>query len=218
MPSRAIEVIDVEVTTSHLVRHSLEVTEGVRYFERHCLETEGPDEVVDKDCSDDALGIFDIASPSIVFRKFERDRFDGVVDVSIGDVDASLEDVVQDGGVEHSVVAESVETANALHDVEGAFVGEDAFGSFKGATIKVVDLSKPVERADKLVAGSEVVNRTVVRLFGGRLVVGVVLLESIRTPVKVGCALGVSLFDELSSHSAESADLPSTALTSHANT
>ena len=117
-----VGVVEVEVTTSHLVRHSLEVTEGVRYFERHCLETEGPDEVVDKDWSHNALGIFDIASPSIVFRKFDRDRFDGVVDVSIGDVDASIEDVVQDGGVEHSVMAESVETADALHDVEGAFV------------------------------------------------------------------------------------------------
>ena len=98
------------------------------------------------------------------------------------------------------------------------FVGEDAFGSFKGATVKVVDLSKPVERADELVAGGEVVDCTIVRLFGGRLVVGVVLLESIRTPVKVGCALGVPLFDELSSHSAESANLPSTALTPHAHT
>ena len=79
--------------------------------------------MVDKDWSDDALGIFDIASPSIVFRKFERDRFDGRVDVSIGDVDASLEGVVQGVGMEYSVMAESVETADALHRVEGAFVG-----------------------------------------------------------------------------------------------
>ena len=55
---------------------------------------------------------------SVDFRKFDRDRFDGVLDVSIGDVDASIEDAVQGGGVENSVMAESVETADALHHVE----------------------------------------------------------------------------------------------------
>ena len=79
---RAIGVIEVEVTTSHLVRHSFEVIEGVRYFVRHYLETEGFDEVVDKDWSDDALGIFVVASHSVVFRKFDKDRFDGALDVS----------------------------------------------------------------------------------------------------------------------------------------
>ena len=120
---------------------------GVGYFVRRSYEIEGPNKVVDKDWSDDALGIVILAIPSQDFGKVDRDRFVGALDVSIGDVDATIEDAVQgvgierdrfDGasdvsigdvgatiedavqgvGMEYSVMAEDVETADALHRVE----------------------------------------------------------------------------------------------------
>ena len=79
---RAIGVIEVKVTASHLVRHSLEVIEGVRDVERQSFEMKGFDAAVKDwsvDWSSDAFGIL----------KFDFDCFDGALDVSIGDVDAS---------------------------------------------------------------------------------------------------------------------------------
>ena len=82
-----VGVVEIKVALMFGWRHSLKVTEGVRYVAHRRLETKGLDEVVDKDWSEDALGIFVIASHSVVFGEFDRDWFDGALDVSTREVD-----------------------------------------------------------------------------------------------------------------------------------
>ena len=71
----------VGVVEIKAARDSFKVTEGVSCIVHRLFEIKGLDEVVDKDWSDDALGIFIVASHSVVFGEFEKDWFDGVLDV-----------------------------------------------------------------------------------------------------------------------------------------